>query len=184
MSIFFQIKKHLKFNIEKGKFTSFLLLYLLTHNIYFQKQCNYYIKMLNVRYKILPQYNLIIEFFSGEITLDAILSAKKSKNSMPEFDPTFNHLIDLRHAKTNISLSEIKEIAKFQEENKQYIKKRKSAFLADSPEQTSLTILFTLSMQNLPIDFEIFSTTKAALNWLDLWYLSERDYEKFIAELI
>lgn len=141
-------------------------------------------KMLTVKYKILPQYSLIIEYFSGEITLNDVLEAKKSKNSMPDFDPSFNHFIDIRQAKVNVFLSEISEIVKFQEENQQYIKKRKSAFLADSPEHTSLTMLFMLSMKNLPIDFEVFSTTKAALNWLDLWYLSEKDYENLIADII
>ncbi len=139
--------------------------------------------MLSVKYKIVPQYNLIIEFFYGEVTLSDILDAKRNKNTRSDFDPSFNHLIDLRQAKINIALSEIEEIAKFQEENKQFIQKRKSAFLTESPEHTSLAILFMLSMQNLPISFEIFSTTKAALNWLDLWYLNEKDYENLIADL-
>jgi len=137
----------------------------------------------HVHYKIFPEYFLIIEYFHGDITFEDIIEAKRLKNNMPEFNPRYNHLIDLRNATFLFNHEKINDLALFQEENKEFIKPRKSAFITSKPEHVSLAMLFSISMKNLPIEFEIFTIPRAALNWLDLWTVSESLYEEILIEM-
>lgn len=133
-----------------------------------------------INYKILPESKLIIECFDGNITFNDIIGSKRKKNLASDFNPSFNHIIDLRKAHFEVNYNDIDKIVQFQQDNKEFIKRRKSAFLTDSPQQASLSILFSMSMKNLPIEFELFSTVRATLNWLELWDFSESAYDEII----
>lgn len=136
-----------------------------------------------IKYRILSEHKLVIEYFYGSISLNDIIEAKREKNNLANFDASFNHLIDLRKANLDVELDDIERVTSFQHENKEFLKKRKSAFLTDSPEHASLSLLFTMSMKNLPIEFEIFTTLEASLNWLELWDFKPEDYNNLIDNL-
>lgn len=136
-----------------------------------------------VKFIILPEHKLIIEYFNGNITIQDIIDSKNKKNKLENFNPSFDHIIDLRNAEFDFSHEEIKKIAEFQNANREYIAKRKSAFITSKPEHVSMAMLFSISIKHLPIEFEIFTTVGAALNRLDIWELSVQEYESKVEDL-
>jgi len=133
-----------------------------------------------IKIKVLHSHRLIVEYFQGTINLDDVINAKCFKNHHPDFNADYNHLIDFRLANFDANVNDINEVVRFQKENTQFIKKRKSAFLTDLPEHASFTTLFSMAMSDLPIEFEIFTTLEAALNWLDVWNFTPFEYQKQI----
>ena len=118
-------------------------------------------------YTILPELNLIVEYFSGPIDAECVISAKKRIIDDPLFDQSYNVLDDFRDAIMDYSVEGIKDIIIWIAENHNY--PRKSAHLTTSPDQVVATTLFDkLKSTKLVINLKIFSTIESAINWVDI----------------
>lgn len=116
---------------------------------------------------ILPELNLIIEYFAGPIDAECVLAEKNKMINNPLFDQKYNVLDDFRDAIMEYSLEGTKNIIEWIARNHNY--PRQAAHLTNSPDQVAATTIFSnLKSPKLEINLKIFSTIESALNWINL----------------
>jgi hypothetical protein len=119
------------------------------------------------RHTILPELNLIIEYFAGHIDAECVVAEKNRMINDPLFDQSYNVLDDFRNAIMDYSYEGTKEIIEWIAKNHNH--PRKAAHLTTSPDQVVATTLFdNLKSTKLIINLKIFSTLEQAINWVDL----------------
>lgn len=122
-------------------------------------------------YIILPDLKLIIELFSDSTTVNDAIELKKMEINDINYDSSFNFLVlflNIDLPITNVSETEIKKYVESIKSNKQIISNRKSAIITEKPNQVVLGTLYEMTVKELPMNYRIFSSIKAALNWFGL----------------
>ncbi|MCF6182355.1 MAG: hypothetical protein L3J60_10090 [Lutibacter sp.] len=117
-------------------------------------------------YKILEKENLIVEFFSGIVTIDSIIKFKQNLIQDPKFSLDYHYYICFKNVTFDIEKQEISKYIDFSNKYLQPNKHRKVAIITDTPNQVALTTLFKMQSEHPLQKVEIFSTTKSALHWL------------------
>lgn len=124
---------------------------------------------VNNLYKILDKENLIIEYFSGILTIETLIKFKKNLINDSNFSINYNYLLYFKNVTFKMDVEDISEYVAFSNKYLTASKSRKLAMVTDNPNQVALSTLFKI--QNSKHDLqkiEIFSTTKNALHWLEL----------------
>jgi hypothetical protein len=124
--------------------------------------------MKGFKYLIIPDLNLIIESWIGNFNFDEILEQKKMESADPKWKDNYNVLADDRQTNFEINVL-LNDNSKYLSLSQNFIKKRKTALLTSLPHQVVTSIL--LQMHKHPealVELEVFSTVKAAINWLNI----------------
>lgn len=122
-----------------------------------------------IHYKILPELNLIIEYYCGKINLDDVIDHKKLEIKDLEYSANYHFIADLRDSELDVvSNQDFFDYLDFVEMNNKVAGQRRSAILTNTPNQVAITSLFRMNSKSLPINFEIFSTLEAAIDWVNL----------------
>lgn len=127
---------------------------------------------LKSTYKILPNHNLIIEYYSGDIDFVSFMNFKKKLILEPLFTPNLNILIHFKNATFKMTDEEINKYIHFSETDIKVIGKRKIALITETPNQVVVSTLFKMIQRIKSKSVEIFSTKEAALRWLNIKDLS------------
>ena len=139
-----------------------------------------------IYYKILKQYNIIIEYFEGKINFENISKFYSDLLHDDNYSPEYLIVSDIRKAEFEVDALNIKEFIAhlIRLEQKLNLKSAiRKSIIADSPKQVALATLFRQQSIVLKTDFEIFGTPEAGLNWLAASGFSEVEYEKEIIKL-
>ncbi|MCF8380583.1 MAG: hypothetical protein K9H49_13470 [Bacteroidales bacterium] len=119
-------------------------------------------------YKILPELNLIVDYYSGPVNLNDIINLKKIEGKDPEYSPNRDVINDFIDCEFNFTYENVIKFVKYVENNQNIVGKRKVAFLTQSPHQVTLTLVYKLNAMNLPMIMETFTTLEAAMNWIGI----------------
>jgi hypothetical protein len=123
-----------------------------------------------IRYSILPELSLIIEYLSGKVDGDDAINLKKIEKNDPKYNANYNCLVDFRDTEVymnnegKISMSKFIEFFKGE---KELLSKRKSALLTSEPQQVVLSSLLKDFSIELPMYFEIFSTLQSSVAYIN-----------------
>ncbi|MCU4176239.1 hypothetical protein [Carboxylicivirga sp. N1Y90] len=122
----------------------------------------------NITYKILPQINIVVEYFSGPIHISDMIAHKKDIIKNIEFYPNINFIADLRDSQLLYTKQELSEYVGFIKEEKKLNTHRKTAILTSTPQQVAQSTIYESLTKDLPIRFKIFSTLQATLEWVSV----------------
>lgn len=136
-------------------------------------------------YKIEPEFNLIFEYYSGEIGIDDFIYIQLSLSEKPIYRPTLNKILDLRDATIRVDEADMKRYVEFVKGFPKVFGRRLTAYLTITPNQVvATTILKSIVRQSdVPIEIGVFSTTRAILNWLNLSKIGNNEFVSIISEL-
>ncbi len=123
---------------------------------------------LKSNYIILKEQSLIIECHSGNLDLESYINFVTGTTLNPLFSPNLNYLIDFRNVVITAHIDDIKKYNSFSDNTFKSEIKRKVAIVTDTPTQMVFSTLFKDSNTQILKKIEIFSTTKVAINWLNL----------------
>ncbi len=113
--------------------------------------------------------NILHINFKGDITYDELLDLSK-EFSDHEIDSDILLLIyDLREARLNFSIKDYTKISDLAQKSTQQYKFVKAAFVATSPRLTAMMIIFSQLTWSNHTQRKVFSTTEAAIAWLELF---------------
>lgn len=118
-------------------------------------------------YKILKEYNLIVEYHTGVLDADSFIDFKKKIALDPLFSPNLHFLVDLKKVTFSTNLEDIDKYVKFLETNYHLFGNRRVALITNTPNQVVSTTMFKMMQQNKSQLVEIFSTNESALEWLN-----------------
>lgn len=123
---------------------------------------------LKSKYRILPNYNLVIEYHYGVLTAKNYIDFKKKLLIDPHFKANLNHFINFKNVNFITAPSDISEFVAFMGNNIQQIGQRKVALITNTPNQVVSTTIYKLMQQNSNQQVEIFSINENALKWLTI----------------
>jgi hypothetical protein len=119
-------------------------------------------------YYVLKDKHLVIEILRGIFDITDFINLKKTEAEDPDFDPNYNSILDIRRIENAFS----KEIRNDLENYLGIIKtlqsvtrQKKTAVITYKPSQVAGIFWYKL-MDNRGIDYKVFSTLKAAVEWL------------------
>jgi hypothetical protein len=116
-------------------------------------------------YRILPEFELILECCKGQATVDDALRMKKDELADHLYQPSYHIIVDFREFETFIDSTLTDSITKFFMFLKGIDIKGKVAFLTTNPTQVVISELLK-SLSNGSVKIEIFSTPEAAIRFL------------------
>ncbi|MDO9273919.1 MAG: hypothetical protein Q7T92_00030 [Lutibacter sp.] len=122
---------------------------------------------LKSNYIILKEHNLLIEHHSGNLDLDSYINFVTRTSNDPLFSTNMNYLIDLSNVVVTSSLDDIYKYNTFTEDKFKSVRKRKVAMVTNTPNQMVFSTLFKNSNTQKLKEIEIFSTSTAAIDWLN-----------------
>jgi hypothetical protein len=123
---------------------------------------------LNNAYKILPEYQLVIEKYTGYLFIEDYIAFKKSIVNDPLFKPNYKFYIDFNQVNFKITEKDIAIYLKFIDHNLPNLGSRFSAIVTNTPNQVVSTTMYKMLQKNRSQVVEIFSTKENAINWLGL----------------
>ncbi len=134
-------------------------------------------------YQIIPDKRLIIEFLSGNIILEDLINLKLRLVEEKDYNPIYNHILDFREANVSLSGNNIDSYISFIENHEKILATRRSAILTLTPAQVAITTLYIEKGRHLPVNWNIFSTIEAALDWAQQNQLKEEGYEEILSQI-
>lgn len=123
--------------------------------------------MNHINYTIISELKLIIEHYTGSITMEDIIRLKKDISKQNKYSPKHDVIMDLRYATLNFEVADLNNYVNFANSYEQIIGKRKTGFITSKPKQVALTTIFSYVKGSLPIDSRTFSTLNALIVWLN-----------------
>jgi len=119
-------------------------------------------------YTILEKENLIIEYFSGILTIESLIKFKQKLIRDSKFSVDYSYYVHFKNVTFDIDVQEISKYITFSSKHLNPKSNRKVAIITNTPNQVVLTTLFKLQSKHALQKIEIFSTAQSALNWLGL----------------
>ena len=121
---------------------------------------------MEVEYKIVKEYNLLIQKYTGVFSYEHYFEYVKRVKENPDWDYVEKIITDLRNIDLNIFYENIDYLVKFRNEN---IKKNYyNVFIVDSPMSTAIIHLYKEKLNSRRYQYEYCSTLEFALAKLDL----------------
>ncbi|WP_111708346.1 hypothetical protein [Lutibacter citreus] len=120
-------------------------------------------------YKIIPEYNLVIEFHKGIADLDMYIKFKSKLIKDELYKPDMNYFIDQKNVIFHTTNSDIKKYIEFIESKSKFLGKRKIALITNTPNQVVPTTIYKQKQKKLNQKTEIFSTNEKAFKWLNYY---------------
>jgi hypothetical protein len=137
-----------------------------------------------VFFKILPEEQLIIEYFSGSVSWHDLVEMKRLEVSEPNYNPNFNVITDIREAVLNLeALDEIESYLDFLKSNQKSVGTRKTAILTDNSEQVIHSELLRVMKNDLPINIKTVSTYQAVFEWVEILPKDRERIENYLENL-
>lgn len=124
--------------------------------------------MATCAYKIYPDLSLIIEYYKGQVTLESYKTFKQNQINDPLFDNSYCMLTDGRKGDFLFRHEEGVDLVNFLLENNKVLGKRNCAFLTETPDQVAKLIVLKIIGKGLPMNYEAFSSLKAAVHYIRL----------------
>lgn len=122
-------------------------------------------------YVILHKHKLIIEYYSGDITIDDIKINQLTRFNDDEFDQSYKLLIDFSESSIMVDDDELNQYIL---EYKSFMRLHgigyndKTCFITDKPEHVVFAKIGEIGFNETNVDFGIFSTITASLFFLQI----------------
>ena len=134
-------------------------------------------------YRILPEFNIIIEFYSGPVNLSDLTDIRNKLINEKLLINNFNFIVDLRNAVFDLHTNVVEEFISYVKQKSDLIWKRKTSIISLTPNQSAFSVLYISDLGNSPLKVNTFSTIESALKWVDLPPSAQPHIEKVIDEM-
>lgn len=121
-----------------------------------------------IRYKILPELRLVIEFAQGDVFLEDSINLKKQQMKDENFDASYNFIVVANNANMNFNEEQIEAYVSFVKSQAALIENRKSAIITSTPDQVVVYTIYDIAVEMLPMNFQVVSTLETAMNWTNV----------------
>lgn len=121
-------------------------------------------------YHIYPEYELILEYYSGTIVMDDFILLKKIIAGEPEYNPRYYSLLDFRDAFVKVDKEDMMRYFDFIRNFSVVFDERYTAYLTNTPNDAVVTIIFSslLEERDMPIHAQMFSTVGAIVKYFGI----------------
>ena len=121
---------------------------------------------MHYSYQIYSEQRLLIVTIQGEFTVEKLMIESQRMIEDPEFDTSYEGIVDMREATANVSKVEMLGFADIMEQTGIFSIKTKWAFITTDPVVLTLSETYKNRL-NQGDDTQVFSTAEAAVDFLD-----------------
>ena len=121
---------------------------------------------LNSTYRIFRDFNLILEYHSGNLDVDSYIKFEQKLFNDSDFRTGLNHFIHFRNITFINPEENLKKFVDFIKNNTSKLGNRKVAFITSTPSHVVTTTIYNTLLSDPKQDIAVFSTINAAFNWL------------------
>jgi hypothetical protein len=135
-------------------------------------------------YYIFKDKNLVIEILRGNFDISDFVNLKKLESEDPDFDPNYNTILDIRDVENEFTQEIRNDLEKYLELIKtiqRVTKRKKTAVVTNTPPQVTGITWYTL-INDRSIDYQVFSTHKAATEWLGISEIGLKDTDPSLTD--
>ncbi|UMB60697.1 hypothetical protein MHL31_00445 [Lutibacter sp. A80] len=123
---------------------------------------------LKSNYKILLNYNLIVEYHEDALDINSYRDFKTKLIEDPLYSKHLNYIINFKNVDFNISSNDIDSYVEHLKQIPKILSEKKLAFITRTPNQIVPATLYKMKQNELNQKVEIFSTYESALDWLNI----------------
>ena len=124
-------------------------------------------KYRNYTYKILPELNLLLEFWSGEVTLENYIEYKKQVFKSEKFNPHIDTIADFRNSFLNVTENDILKLIEFHRQNG-FITDRISIHITQTPNHVLYSYLYAQNIHSSSVHVRTVTVFDSAIMILHL----------------
>lgn len=136
-----------------------------------------------LRYKILPDKNLLIELYEGIINPKVFIKYKIAQSKDKNFNPDLNILVDFGNSRIHsVKPAHLQIYTDFLRDHPELVGLRRIALWAHNPHQMVVAVLYKKKQSGLKQHIQIFSNLDYAVDWLNL-DISLSEVESILDEL-
>lgn len=117
------------------------------------------------KYHVFKESKLVIEVLSGTFSLSDYLVLKKSQLEVPDYDPDFNLILDIRNIDDTIPVETIRSYTEFVKPVQLFTRKIRAAVITGTPLQVTGALMYKM-FEDKSLDYKVFSTWDHALSWV------------------
>jgi len=133
-------------------------------------------------YHIYPEYELILEYYSGTIVMDDFILLKKIISCEPEYNPRYYSLLDFRDAFVKVDKADMMRYFDFIRNYPKVFAERFTAYFTNTPNDAVVTIIFSSLLQerDIPVHAQMFSTVGAIVKYFGIKELDVLQLNKML----
>ena len=120
------------------------------------------------KYLILNDIGLIIQYHQNNLTYDGIKKLKLAIIKDKGFNPDFGFIVDCRKANIAMNIEELIEYGAWVAENLKLNGLKRIVLLTRTPAQVAKSTIYALNEKIAPLNYQVFSTMEASLEWLHI----------------
>ncbi len=121
-----------------------------------------------LKYVILPEEKVVLEYFVGNVDLDAFISYKKELSKDPDYDASYCSIADCNEAELQIEQQDVLDYCSFLETEPKLIGERRAILITTRPKHIALLMLFEYTKTKLEITPAISSCLDDAMRILSI----------------
>lgn len=137
------------------------------------------------RFTIIPECNLLIEFYAGNVSLPHFLQLKEAESKHPHYSPSLSVITDIRHVDYHsFDSSYVQLFVDFIKTNPEFIASRKTVIITQTPNQVVWAQMFDDFIRDLGVFVHTVTSPPAAYSWLHIDREHFKKIEFEIAQMI
>lgn len=135
-------------------------------------------------FRILHDIRLIIQYYGGYITTDAMLATKSALVETSDYDSSYGFYCDVTESDFEYLLNDLSTIKQFAKDAHpiDYSEKSKMAVIYKTPNQFAYVKLYKETSIDIFQEIELFEDKQAALDWLGV-KLTLKEVEAHILQI-
>lgn len=136
-------------------------------------------------YKIIYDRPLIVEYYSGVITVEDLIHFKNIIKEEPNYDLYFNTILDFRDCDLQIDKKGLAAIVDFLDSSFEKSGNRKVAYLTSKPNEVVSATLYSILVEKSKLSFitNIFSTLDAVIGFFGEKIITKKELIETFDEL-
>jgi hypothetical protein len=120
------------------------------------------------RYKVLASDELIVEYYSGTLTVDDLIYFKETISKEPGYDFYFNSILDFRDSTLDMSKADLITLNEYFDRKFNNNKSlRRVVYLVNSNKSGDMAILFRFTSKKTNMDQMTFATVGSTVKWFN-----------------
>jgi len=125
--------------------------------------------MIISRFSIIPECNLLIEYYAGKVSLSHFLELKKQEALHPYYSPSLSVITDIRNVDYHVFEKQyLEQFVNFIKQNNTYNAKRKTIIITQTPNQVVWAQLFDEFIREIGVFVRTVTSPKSAYAWLHI----------------
>lgn len=121
------------------------------------------------KFSIIPECNVLIEYYAGNVSLPHFLQLKEAESKHPLYSPSLSVITDIRHVDFHsFDKTYVESFVNFITSNPEFVATRKTVIITQTPNQVVWAQMFDDFIRKIGVHVHTVTSPSAAYSWLHI----------------